>query len=332
MFNSGKPLHTFEEIVSKETDILSYYFNINTLPTVICSPLRKDNNPSFSIFCVDNDKVRYKDFATRESGDIYDLIGKVKHMSLQEVLGMIYNDQNNIGVGKCKVLEYTQSNNISSNSKNNHTKLEVKTRDWRNYDIEYWSSYGISLEWLKYAEVYPISHSIITKGQKKYCINADKYAYCYVEHKEGEVTLKVYQPFNKKYKWTSRHNKSVISLWTKVPKFGNSICICSSLKDALCLWSNLGLPCIATQGEGYSISQTAINELKRRFKNIFICFDNDNAGLFDGEKLSKQTGFTNVILPSFDGGKDISDLYKIKGKKEFISIVLPLFKEKIKDN
>ena len=156
---------------------------------------------------------------------------------------------------------------------------------------------------------------------------ADRYAYAYVEHKEGKVTLKIYQPKNTKgYKWSNKHDKSVISLWTKIPEYGDKVCICSSLKDALCLWSNLGIPALSIQGQGYHMSHTAVNELKRRYKEVFILLDNDKAGLIDGEKLSVSTGFTNIVLPHFEGGKDVSDLYKTIGDKEqFREIILSLF-------
>ena len=166
-----------------------------------------------------------------------------------------------------------------------------------------------------------------------YVVVADKYAYAYVEHKEGKVTLKIYQPFNKSgYKWSNKHDNSVVSLWTKVPEYGEQICICSSLKDALCLWANTGIPSLAIQGEGYRMSDTAISELKRRYKQVFICLDNDEPGLKDAQKLAEETGFTNVVLPPFKGGKDISDLYKSKGKDEFIKIIKPLFNSSRQEN
>ena len=127
------------------------------------------------------------------------------------------------------------------------------------------------------------------------------------------------------YKWSNSHDGSVISLWTKIPQEGEQICICSSLKDALCLWANTGIPSIAVQGEGYSISSTARDELMKRFKKVFILFDNDKPGLQDGQKLSDKTGFINKVLPQFEGGKDISDLYKSVGKEEFLRIINKLF-------
>lgn len=207
------------------------------------------------------------------------------------------------------------------------TDLQCKVREWERYDIEYWESYGITLKWLKYADVHPISYKIVIKDGVRRVYRADKYAYAYVERKDGKITLKIYQPFNKDgYKWSNKHDLSVISLWTKIPEYGDIVCICSSMKDALCLWANTGIPSLAVQGEGYRMSNTAINELKRRYKRIFILFDNDEAGLVDGEKLAKSTGFINLTLPKFEGGKDVSDLYHfLQNKEDFIKIIKGLF-------
>ena len=73
------------------------------------------------------------------------------------------------------------------------------------------------------------------------------------------------------------------------------------------------------------MSDTAISELKRRYKQVFICLDNDEPGLNDAQKLSEVTGFANVVIPPFNEWKDISDLYKVKGKDEFLRIIKPLF-------
>ena len=74
------------------------------------------------------------------------------------------------------------------------------------------------------------------------------------------------------------------------------------------------------------MSNTAINELKRRFKKVYICLDNDEPGQKDAIHLASKTGFINVVLPQFEGGKDISDLYKVLHNKEkFRNQILNLF-------
>lgn len=324
--SSGKCNITLEDILNRvsEEDIAFFYLNIKELPCVICSPLREDKNPSFGLYSNGN-RVGYVDFSTKEKGSIFDLLGNIWHYNFADTIQRIYYD---MIVSKGLVNKYGHRATSISKYKSSNTELRCKVREWQNYDIEYWESYGISLPWLKYANVYPISHIIIVKGEAKYTVKADKFAYAYVEKKEGKVTLKIYQPFSTKYKWTNKHDRSVLSLWTKIPKNGLMCCICSSLKDALCLWSNTGIPSIAVQGEGYSMSETAIQELKNRFDEVFILFDNDKAGLEDSKTLSESTGFTNIIIPQEWGEKDISDYYKaIKNKDIFKQNLIQLFKD-----
>lgn len=325
-FSPGKPSVSLQDVLSvtTEADIASRYLGIKAIPCVMQSPLRQDNHPSFGIYSPNGIEVNYIDFSTQEGGRIFTLLTLMWNVSFEEVYARIYNDF--CRAQSASDISIRTSRLQIQKSGTNNVKMECRVREWQKHDIAYWQSFGISLEWLKYAEVYPISHKIITKGNQRYVFGADKYAYAYVERKEGNVTLKIYQPFNKAgFKWASKHDKSVVSLWAKVPEYGRKICICSSLKDALCLWANTGIPALAIQGEGYPLSNTAINELKRRYTEVYICLDNDNAGLQDAVKLASKTGFINVVLPPFDGGKDISDLYKVKGKEDFLRIILPLF-------
>ena len=323
MISKGRK--SLEELKISDADILSKYLGITQIPCVIQSPLRSDNRPSFGLYSPDGTHINYIDFGTKDKGTTLTLLSKMWNTDTYNTIKKINDEIGLISNSSSGIITLNKSNNRVVVKKSVNTDLKCKIREWKDYDIKYWESYGISLKWLKLAEVYPISHKIIVKNNHSYVFKADKYAYAYVEHKEGKVTLKIYQPFNKKYKWSNKHDKSVISLWTKVPKYGDKLCICSSLKDALCLWANTAIPSLSIQGEGYSMSKTAIDELKRRYKKVYILLDNDITGLLDGVKLAEETGFTNIILPQFEGGKDVSDLMKAKGKEAFLKIILPLF-------
>ena len=252
-------------------------------------------------------------------------------MSYREVLKRVWEDLPNIATTTHESGKMKKPKSISNY--NEETDLQCRIRCWKQHDIEYWKSFGISLKWLKYADIYPISHKIVIKGSNRFTFVADKYAYAYVERKEGKVTLKIYQPFSTTFKWSNKHDRSVISLWTKIPEFGEKLVICASMKDALCLWANTGIPAIAIQGEGYTMSDTAIRELRRRYKEIYILLDNDEAGLEDARKLSESTGFTNLVLPNY-GYKDVSDLYKgLQDPNQFKQVIFSLINgEEIKSN
>jgi hypothetical protein len=323
MFGKGTKSITLEDILSKasEAQLLAHYLGIYKIPCVINSPLRKDKKPSFGIYSSDGKRIHYRDFAKGDSGTLIDLLSHIWGCSFKDTLDKINKD-----IGSIKEESKITKKRLVTISKkitDSTTDLQCKIREWKKYDIDYWKSYGIPLEWLNYAEVYPISHKIIIKEKERYVFSADKYAYAFVEHKDNKTTIKIYQPFNTKgFKWANKHDRSVISLWTKIPKKGNLVCICSSLKDALCLWANTGIPALAIQGEGYNMSETAINELKKRYKRVCIILDNDAAGIEDAIKLSNNTSFTNISIPLFDGGKDISDLYHVLQDKDMFKMIM----------
>jgi hypothetical protein len=312
------------EVFSKftETQVLKAVFpEISEIPSLICSPLRVDNKPSFSVYMTDGGHIAWKDHAEpNERGGLMDLLCKYWKCTFNQALHKI-----------CKlpelkdeiVLKSKQIKTLTRKEASTLKKIEVKVRPWRDYDYEYWKSYGIEKQWLHYAGVYPIAFKIITKKDKetgktvKYCFPAEKYAYCFTEFKEGKLSLKIYQPYSSRFKWCSSMSDGVISLWAKVPEYGDRIIICSSLKDALCISCNLHIPAIAPQGEGYDISETAVNELKRRYKKVFISFDCDKAGLEDAQKLSEKTGF-QFVVPDLHGEKDYSDYFKsLSDKQQF---------------
>ena len=294
-----------------EVQVVCTVFGLNSLPCRINSPFRVDNNPSFSIYVNDQHHVCFKDHGEKDTrGGLLDLLCKKWNCTFNQVFDKIIEvmEKNNcqedsitIKPKQIKVLTRKEVADLQ--------KIQVTVRPWKEHDLYYWRSYGIELPWLKYAEIYPISYKIITKKDsetsksKKYIFPANKYTYCYVERKEGNLSLKIYSPFDQKHKWCSKMDASVISLWTKVPEYGDTIIIASSTKDALCISCNLHIPAIAPQGEGYNLSSTAVAELKRRYKHVFISYDGDAAGKTDAKSLAEKTGFSIIQCPTIDTSK-----------------------------
>ena len=328
--SKGESSVTLSDILEKTTEanILSFYLGVTKIPCIIHSPLRKDNKPSFGLYSPNGKRIYFVDFATKDRGGVFDLLCQMWGCSYREVLTRISKDMPKLcSIGTPNVHKHIPCAVRSTIECKKSTDLQCKVRDWTSYDVEYWKSYGISLDWLKYAEVYPISHKIIIKDGEKYVFGADKYAYAYVEHKEGKVTLKIYQPFNKNgYKWSSNINRSVWSLWTKIPKYGTNLIISSSVKDCLNIMCNLRIPSICLQGEGYLPKSHVMEELKSRYKNIIVFFDNDfnnpnNPGHNDAKKLSEEYNLKMVEIPKEYKSKDPSDLYKNYGKEIYLKVM-----------
>lgn len=304
MFGRGKKRKYNATIT--DTTLLAYYFKVYRLPCVMKSPFREDRNPSFSFYKSEAGHIRFNDFASGEKGTLLEAIARLKDVSIDDVWDVIHDDFSSKS-GTEWIADECRTTVVRTTRK----EFRIKVRQWESYDIDYWSSYGIDLDFLNQMEVYPISHMFIERNGVLWPYPCDRLAYAYVERKEGFVSYKIYQPYNKRgYKWQTNMDKSTIGLWTKLPESGDTVCICSSYKDAMSLWRNTGIPAVAIQAEGFDMSEHAQNDLRTRFKDVIIILDNDAPGLAYAEKLASETGFRNVVLPPFDGGKDISDLYK----------------------
>lgn len=302
-------------------DIAHKYLGITCVPEVINSPLRQDNNPSLGLFINNRtNSLWFKDFGSGEKGSLYDLLAKMWNVSKDKVYERILKDMPAPApMRKHGVKVYRKSAG----------KVEVRVREWRDYDIAYWDSYGISLPWLKFGEIYPISHIILTKNGHSYPIPAEKYAYVYVERKDGIVSFKIYQPYSKEYKWMSKHDSSVWDLWTKIPEKGDKLIITSSRKDALAIWSNTGIPALSLQGEGYIPKEHVVQQLKDRYNKVYVLYDNDfqseeNHGRMYGKMIAERFNVTQIEIPEKWKSKDPSDLVKNHGRGVLRGVIYEL--------
>lgn len=305
-FGKCKQSICLDDILNKvsEADILNHYLGISALPILINSPFRQDKNPSVSVFLNRNNNIIFKDFGTHKSYNLWSFFEEYWNCTYDEVIQRITEDLNKMKIGTSKIKISRQKHYV-----HNSSKVEVTIREWRDYDLQYWESYGISLEWLKFGRIFPISNIFVNNNR----FPAEKYAYVYVEKKDGNVTLKVYQPFSERMKWLSKHDSSVWDLWDRLPEKGNKLIITSSRKDALCIWSNTGIPTVSLQGEGYIPKEHVVQQLKDRFEVVYVLYDNDfnsdiNNGRLFGQSLATKFGLKQIEIPTEWKCKDTSDL------------------------
>ena len=305
-FGKGKQSICLDDILNKvsEVDILNHYLGISTLPILINSPFRQDKNPSVSVFINRNNNIIFKDFGTHKSYNIWSFFEEYWNCSYEEVLNRLYKDLN-----KIKSISGTLKVHTAKKYVHNSSTLNVTIREWKDYDFKYWDSYGISYKWLKFGRIYPISQIFINNNR----FPAEKYAYVYVEKKDGIISMKIYQPFSERLKWLSKHDSSVWDLWDRLPEKGNRLIITSSRKDALCIWENTGIPSISMQGEGYIPKDHVVQQLKDRFKVVYVLYDNDfdsdiNNGRVFGKTLADKFNLKQIEIPEEWKSKDVSDL------------------------
>ena len=310
-----------DDVSLSDRDIINRYLGINKFPCKLSSPLREDDDrPSFSMMERDG-KVFWKDFGTGESGTAIKLLAKIWRVEYSEALLKIKLDTENTVPRVSLIRRYNGKIHVTSNS-----TIKVKVRDWKEWDEQFWNSFGISRKFCTWCNVYPISHAFFTKEEdgvkKTFCIPMDKYAYAYFEWKDGKESIKLYQPYSQTMKWLSKHDQSVWDLWKQAfmwadKRSNDAVILTSSRKDAMCLWENLKIPAMSLQGEGYIPKAQVMQQVFDKFKTVYIWYDNDfkhtedNPGQDNARKLiDLYPQLKNICIPSQYKCKDPSDLVK----------------------
>lgn len=332
MPSRGHATIDYDAICSRvpENKVLGYYFpsTHGNVPSKICSPLRKDKNPSMSFYYGSNDRIMYKDFGTGEGGSLKWLLARIWGCPASETGSRIYSDMGKMLQGETGELLDTSR----VRKEKTHVIIRSKMRAWEQHDLDYWNSYGISLEWLEFGRIYPVDYVIqeYPDGRTMQW-KADKYAYTYIECKDGVMTQKIYQPKSPFRKWISGAGADVWDLWHQVMSARNKkrVIITSSRKDALCIWANTGIPACNMQGEGYMPSKEAIDALKSHFSEVYVLYDNDymslsNPGREDSKRVCEAFNLPRLEIPEVYKSKDPSDLYKNHGKTVMKSLVIAL--------
>lgn len=326
-FNS---LISREDILKHVTqeEIYSFYMgeDIGSLG-VYHSPLREDNIPSFALYFHKHNRniIMFKDFATNDCGDFVILVCKLFNLSYSEALKKVAFDFNlistSVEANKTKVV-YTKITQKDS------VKLGVKFRDWTIRDKEYWSQYGIKKQTLEKFNVKPISYIFYNDT----AVRAHNWAYVYLEYKDGQVSYKVYQPYEIKIrKWVNNANYSVHQGYTQLPPSGDLLIITKSLKDVMSLHDCLNIPAIGLQSESVMMKETVMNEYKDRFKQVVCLFDNDQAGKKLSIEFTEKYNVPHFFMPELPGVTDFSDLVKSVGKEKAVEITKKLITNEIRN-
>ncbi len=303
-------LHNFDQ-----EQLMEYYLGVPLqLEGAFCSPFRKDNNPSCSLFYTKNGTLYFKDFTGIFSGDVFSLVKYLYSCSFHECLNIIAKDfnllQTQVNKTRAKIIE----KKIYPTPTKTKCNIQVKRRKWSYGDKKYWEPYGITSELLEKFDVKALSN-VWVNGTCIYSHKEKDPGYVY---KFGKDHFKIYFPTRTTNRFLS--NTSRIQGLNYLPKKGNVLVITKSYKDVILL-NSYGIPAIAPQSESSYPSKDIISDLKERFYKVFTLYDFDYAGVKTASKARKLYGIqplfiTNGRFNTYNRkAKDITDYYKVHGRE-----------------
>jgi hypothetical protein len=281
------------------------------------SPFRQDSNPNLGFFIGKGDAIYFKDFATGKGGDCFKFVQLIFNLNYFEALKKVDEDFNlgrfskNRGNFKIKISKRPDSTTKKSNI------IQIVPRDFTDEDLEYWNSYEITLQELKNKNVYSVERFYLNKNLMPG--NKMRFAYLF-----DNQYIKVYTPKDPKFKWISTCPNDLISGFDNI-KFkifkgeqSKRLIISKSVKDEIVL-SKFFTDVCSTQNESKeAINQENLKWILRGYKpeDVYISYDNDEAGIRSSTYFTKNYGFNYVNVPNIyrrEGIKDWSDLVQEKG-------------------
>ena len=320
---SFQPKITKELILSKfsEEQLMEYYLHIPVKKGLFRSPLRRDKQPTCSFYRNKSGTLIFKDFATGQHLNIFDVVQSIFRCDYFESLRIIAND---FGIVRDNALHKNLGkinlNPIKIKDKE-ISKIQIEVQEFTDSELRWWGKYGISKDILKRFNVYSCKYVFLNDQ-----LFAESQQHCpifgyYGKKYQGLELWRCYFPKRTSFRFITNWPSKKIQGYDQLPKKGKLLVITKSMKDSMCLYS-CGITACAPNSENLFIPDKVLEDLKNRFENIVVLYDNDRPGLYNMAKIRKEhPELTYVFIPKRYGSKDISDFYKDHGRKETLNLI-----------
>jgi len=295
---------SLRDLLNKVDDyaIYSYYLGAFKPGKLMNSPLRNnDKMPSFAIFQTRDGALLFKDHGTGVSGNALKFMKLYKGIQtrneLEKELLRIVRRANPTSSVATVTRSYTPKED---------TDIGIVRQPFTNADKKYWKQFHISIDTLKYFNVFSIKYFLCNRVVRgTYRDDNPMYAYKVYDK------FKIYRPLASKYtKWrTNLTNRHVQGLAELPQEGGKILIITKSLKDVMCLYE-MGFNAIAASSETTFIPDDILQSLKSKWDHIVILYDRDKTGMLKARDYSRQYKLDCIFVHKKFKAKDISDAVK----------------------
>lgn len=300
---------------------MEYYLHLPVKKGLFRSPLRRDKQPTCSFYRNKSGTLIFKDFATGQHLNIFDVVQSIFKCDYFESLRIIAND---FGIVRDNTLHKNPGkinlNPIKIKDKE-ISKIQIEVQEFTDSELKWWGKYGISKDILKRFNVYSCKHVFLNDQ-----LFAESQQHCpifgyYGKKYQGLELWRCYFPKRTSFRFITNWPSKKIQGYDQLPKKGKLLIITKSMKDTMCLYS-CGITACAPNSENLFISDVVLEDLKKRFKHIVVFYDNDRPGLINMAKIRKEhPELIYTYIPNKYGSKDISDFYKDHGRKETLNLI-----------
>lgn len=311
-----------------EEDVYSFYIGERvTTYKKYRSPFREEQNPSLTFMYRNTDgKLVWTDWGDvniRGPQNVFEFVKQIYNCSFESALEHILDD---LGSNQAFTIEISRKSLKSPlNRLKSKIPFKIKDRPFDNFDLNFWSQFGITIDILSEYDVFALEYFAIGDRIVKQHINESPfYAYKLVDN--GEIYYKIYDPFTKDRdaKWRYNGKENILQGFNQLPLSGEFVIVTKSLKDVMSLRA-MDIVSVALQSESTSLKTEVYYKLASRFDKVIVFFDNDETGVKFAKRISEDYEIPMIFIPENEFGiKDISDYIKRNGLKEGETLMLNL--------
>lgn len=347
IFSKISQITIFSTYLNLSDRLIQYYIDSGEL---LCSPIRDDNHPTCGFKYDNKGKLKFRDFAGYFWGDCFDVVAYVmsaiynKHYDISnkedfiKILRHITFTFKDIFYGQEKDINLVNEiNSAIVNIKHKKHNIELVVREWNNNDKEYWSKFGVTLNFLNINFIYPVEQYYINRNinpEPKYFYreNDPCYGYYLGQDKFGINNIKLYFPNREKsvtrFITNCNHLEGIYNL---NKNDYDIIVITKSTKDRVSIGATIErikylyggviinqIGVINVPHETYKLRQNEYDWLNGKLTTngkIVSLMDNDITGKHEAIWLRNNYNIIPILIPSKYESKDFAEfVYKNKFK------------------
>lgn len=292
-------------------------------PPALRGTTEQERTPSFLLFRnrIDRNVILCKDFGGFGfSGDIYDLImampssfpGVRDFVSAAQTVNRILGRKDKMFIPEHKnhqiIILKKPTVQVQST-----TQFQWSARKWADYDVEFFSQFGIHQQGLETYLCEPVLYFEVTKGnfQRKFVNTPKEPIYTF---DMGNGHRRFYRPLSdRKQRFWSNAPAEVIFGMNVLPPTPQKIgVLAAGQKDCLSGFCNSDIWHVSINSETGLLTPMMFVKLKKAFNVIIPVYDNDLTGGNNQPKLVQMYNLPDVKLPDMPPpNKDIADYNRL---------------------
>ena len=296
------------------------------------SPFTEDKKASFRFY----KNGSFKCFSSGKQGDVFQFVAYLNDLDCKKDFAIVldtickaFNLDGHKDGQVTKTIKKAKKKEVVEEDFSHH--FHYSTKDFSNLHLEYFKqgNWNVTKEVLEKYNVSALDKFQYWNKSKneltKIKLFKNVLGFAYQVNDNVELYIPK-QEKAKKFFYNQLYKEDIFGLeQLKKHKKLDYIIISAGKKDCLILNAN-GFPSVTFRSENHFLTDKQASVLKEINENIFVCYDNDLAGINASKLLVEKHGFVDIALTDSDIN-DVADFFQEKTAQDFQKILNKSFLE-----